>query len=136
MICAISSSSAATGAAQRLVQNGADRAVIVADQNGGIVHAAPSSSGEPAAHASRPFHDQQYPGGPQTIPGKVQCAYYDLGGEGVETEPVGARDQTRLEMSDGGRLDEPGEVELRHARAHVVHEHPAVLVGIARSRRA
>ena len=30
-----------------------------------------------------PFQDRVYHGGPQTIPGRVQCAYYDLGGEGV-----------------------------------------------------
>jgi hypothetical protein len=30
-----------------------------------------------------PFHDSRYSGGAQKIPGKVFCAYYDLGGEGV-----------------------------------------------------
>lgn len=30
-----------------------------------------------------PFQDSHYAGGPQAIPGKVQCAYYDFGGEGV-----------------------------------------------------
>jgi hypothetical protein len=35
------------------------------------------------AYAGKPFHDERYSGGPQTIPGKVQCAYYDMGGEGV-----------------------------------------------------
>ena len=30
-----------------------------------------------------PFHDSRYQGGAQSIPGKVMCAYYDLGGEGV-----------------------------------------------------
>lgn len=30
-----------------------------------------------------PYHDTRYPGGAQPIPGRVQCAYYDLGGEGV-----------------------------------------------------
>jgi hypothetical protein len=29
------------------------------------------------------YHDSHYQGGPQAIPGKVLCAYYDLGGEGV-----------------------------------------------------
>ncbi len=31
----------------------------------------------------KPFQDSRYPGGPQQIPGRVQCAFYDLGGEGV-----------------------------------------------------
>ena len=30
-----------------------------------------------------PFHDSVYHGGPQKIPGRVQCAYYDFGGEGI-----------------------------------------------------
>jgi hypothetical protein len=30
-----------------------------------------------------PYRDSHYQGGPQKIPGKVECAYYDLGGEGV-----------------------------------------------------
>jgi len=34
-------------------------------------------------YAGTPFHDSVYHGGPQIIPGRVQCAYYDLGGEGV-----------------------------------------------------
>src|SRR5690349_17471960 len=31
----------------------------------------------------RSFQDSVYQGGPQAIPGRVQCAYYDFGGEGV-----------------------------------------------------
>jgi len=37
-----------------------------------------------------PYHDTRYRGGPQQIPDKVLCAYYDLGGEGVayhDTDP-------------------------------------------------
>ena len=34
-------------------------------------------------YQGRPFQDSMYHGGPQLIPGRVQCAYYDLGGEGV-----------------------------------------------------
>src|SRR5204863_394670 len=34
-------------------------------------------------YQGRPFQDSVYRGGPQTIPGRVQCAYYDFGGEGV-----------------------------------------------------
>jgi hypothetical protein len=30
-----------------------------------------------------PYHDSMCHGGPQKIPGRVECAYYDLGGEGV-----------------------------------------------------
>jgi Carbohydrate binding module (family 6) len=34
-------------------------------------------------YKGKPYHDSVYKGGPQSIPGCVQCAYYDLGGEGV-----------------------------------------------------
>jgi len=34
-------------------------------------------------YSGQPFHDSVYAGEPQKIPGRVQCAYYDLGGEGV-----------------------------------------------------
>ncbi|MCL6458653.1 MAG: carbohydrate-binding protein [Gorillibacterium sp.] len=34
-------------------------------------------------YKGQPFQDSQYPGGPQSIPGKVMCAYYDFGGEGT-----------------------------------------------------
>ena len=34
-------------------------------------------------YLGRPYKDEKWPGGPQAIPGKVFCAYYDLGGEGV-----------------------------------------------------
>jgi hypothetical protein len=35
------------------------------------------------AHRGKPFQDSVYHGGPQKIPGLVQCACYDFGGEGV-----------------------------------------------------
>ncbi len=34
-------------------------------------------------YRGKSYHDSVYHGGPQQIPGRVQCAYYDLGGEGV-----------------------------------------------------
>jgi len=36
-----------------------------------------------AQYKGTPYHDGRYQGGAQAIPGKVICAYYDLGGEGV-----------------------------------------------------
>jgi hypothetical protein len=38
---------------------------------------------QPVDYAGTPFHDSVYNGGPQKIPGRVQCAYFDMGGEGV-----------------------------------------------------
>jgi hypothetical protein len=34
-------------------------------------------------YAGKPFHDSGYHAGPQAIRGRVQCAYYDSGGEGI-----------------------------------------------------
>jgi hypothetical protein len=34
-------------------------------------------------YAGQPYHDRVYHRGPQIIPGRVQCAYYDFGGEGL-----------------------------------------------------
>jgi hypothetical protein len=36
-----------------------------------------------AGYKGTPFEDNRYHGGAQKIPGKVYCAYYDRGGEGV-----------------------------------------------------
>jgi hypothetical protein len=43
----------------------------------------PAQADEGKSYSGTPFHDSVYPGGPQKIPGRVQCAYYDFGGEGV-----------------------------------------------------
>ncbi|HLO81794.1 MAG TPA: cellulase family glycosylhydrolase [Chitinophagaceae bacterium] len=37
----------------------------------------------PAGYKGEAFHDQVHLNGPQVIPGKIECAFYDLGGEGV-----------------------------------------------------
>jgi hypothetical protein len=37
----------------------------------------------PADYQGKPFQDSVYKAGPQSIPGILQCALYDLGGEGV-----------------------------------------------------
>jgi len=37
----------------------------------------------PSNYKGRPFGDSHYHEGAQTIPGKLQCEYYDLGGEGI-----------------------------------------------------
>jgi hypothetical protein len=40
-------------------------------------------SGFLSQYKGTPYRDSQHPTGAQAIPGKVQCALYDLGGEGV-----------------------------------------------------
>jgi hypothetical protein len=37
----------------------------------------------PPDYAGKPFQDSVYQSGAQVIPGKVECAHYDLGGSGV-----------------------------------------------------
>jgi hypothetical protein len=41
------------------------------------------SSTFPANYQGKPFADDVYHDGPQVIPGRVECAYFDLGGEGI-----------------------------------------------------
>jgi len=42
-----------------------------------------SQSRIPSGYTGRPFRDSLHSGGPQVIPGRLETAYYDLGGEGV-----------------------------------------------------
>jgi hypothetical protein len=57
---------------------------------------------------SEPFRDSVYQGGPQNIPGRVQCAYYDLGGEGVAYHDADAKNQGSggLNPADGSYLNQ------------------------------
>jgi hypothetical protein len=59
-------------------------------------------------YQGKPFHDSVYQGGPQKIPGKVYCAYYDLGGEGVAYHDSDAKNNGSggLNPSDGSYLNQ------------------------------
>ena len=50
--------------------------------SGGLYFAGCASAGL-KEYKGKPFSDSVYHGGAQKIPGRVQCAYYDFGGEGV-----------------------------------------------------
>jgi hypothetical protein len=55
-----------------------------------------------------PYRDSRYQGGPQKIPGRTLCAYYDLGGEGVayhDTDPQN-HGSGELNPADGTYLNE------------------------------
>jgi hypothetical protein len=55
-----------------------------------------------------PYHDSRYQSGPLKIPGRVLCAYYDLGGEGVayhDTHPQN-HGSGELNPADGTYLNE------------------------------
>ena len=61
----------------------------------------------PPGYKGKPFKDQSHKSGPQAIPGTLQCALYDLGGEGVayhDTDEVnqGAK-LNHTEFMRGGR---------------------------------
>jgi len=55
-----------------------------------------------------PYEDSHYHGGAQSIPGKVQCAYYDGGGEGVAYHDSDAKNSGSggLNPADGSYLNE------------------------------
>jgi hypothetical protein len=64
--------------------------------------------GQAKPYPGRPFHDSKYQGGPQAIPGKVFCAYYDLGGEGVAYHDSDAKNNGSggLNPADGTYLNQ------------------------------
>jgi len=59
-------------------------------------------------YKGQPYHDSRYVDGPQKIPGRVQCAYYDLGGEGVAYHDTDAKNHGSGELNpaDGTYLNE------------------------------
>ena len=59
-------------------------------------------------YRGKPFQDSVYHGGPQKIPGRVQCAYYDSGGEGVAYHDADARNNGSgaLNPANGTYLNE------------------------------
>jgi hypothetical protein len=67
-----------------------------------------TSAALPAGYAGKPFADSVYTGGPQAIPGKVQCAFYDLGGQGVAYHTADTRNQGsgKLNPANGSYLNE------------------------------
>ncbi len=60
-----------------------------------------------ANYAGEPFHDSKYHGGPQKIPGRVECAYYDFGGEGIAYHDTDAKNNGSggLNPADGSYLN-------------------------------
>lgn len=59
-------------------------------------------------YSGGPYRDSVYHGGAQIIPGRVQCAYYDLGGEGVAYHDSGKvnNGSGKLNPADGTYLNE------------------------------
>ena len=69
---------------------------------------APSSTGAAEPYRGQPYHDTLYHGGPQMIPGRAMCAYYDLGGEGVayHDSDTANKGSGTLNPADGTYLNE------------------------------
>jgi len=59
-----------------------------------------------------PYHDERYRGGAQKIPGRVFCAYYDLGGEGVAYHDIDPQNH------GSGELNPPDASYLNEFRIH------------------
>lgn len=62
----------------------------------------------PRQYKGIPYHDNRYHRGAQKIPGRVLCAYYDLGGEGVayhDSDPQN-HGSGELNRADGTYLNE------------------------------
>jgi hypothetical protein len=61
-----------------------------------------------AQYKGEPFHDSAYHAGAQKIPGRVLCAYYDLGGEGIAYHDTDAKNHGSGELNpaDGTYLNE------------------------------
>ncbi|HVT98190.1 MAG TPA: hypothetical protein VHE33_11845 [Acidobacteriaceae bacterium] len=61
-----------------------------------------------AGYRGLPFADSRYPGGAQTIPGRVECARYDRGGEGVAYHDADAANHGSGELNplDGNYYNE------------------------------
>jgi hypothetical protein len=59
-------------------------------------------------YKGEPFHDSAYHDGAQKIPGRVLCAYYDLGGEGIAYHDADAKNHGSGELNpaDGSYLNE------------------------------
>jgi hypothetical protein len=75
---------------------------------GGCVSVDLNKEGYLKEYGGKPFHDSVYPGSPQEIPGRVQCAYYDFGGEGVayHTKDTKNHGSGELNPANGTYLNE------------------------------
>lgn len=83
-----------------------------------LLAALPALAQLPADYAGKPFSDPCHQTGPARIPGIVQCALYDLGGEGVAYH-----DTTPENEGSGGlnRQVEPDNHQREHAAAYIWH---------------
>jgi hypothetical protein len=79
----------------------------------GLILALGAHAAVPPDYKGKPFEDSVYKGGPQAIPGRVECAYFDLGGEGV------AYHDTDSTSNGNGVLNQ----QKNHQRPHATPYH-------------
>ena len=67
-----------------------------------------NSQKDKGAYKGKPFENTIYKGGAQVVPGKLQCEYYDFGGEGItfhDSDSINSG-SGRLNKADGSYLHE------------------------------
>jgi hypothetical protein len=84
-------------------------------------------------YQGKPFKDSVYAGGPQSIPGRVMCAYYDFGGEGVAYHETVDFNQGsgRYNPADGTYLNEfrmDEAVDTTYVKGNGIDDNPYNLV--------
>jgi hypothetical protein len=75
---------------------------------GMVAWAAPLEAQDAGSYRGVPYQDSHYQGGAQKIPGRVECAYYDQGGEGVAYHDSDGKNNGSggLNPADGTYLNE------------------------------
>jgi hypothetical protein len=73
-----------------------------------VMVATPSGASSDAKYKGIPYRDSHHQIAPQKIPGRVECAYYDRGGEGVAYHDSDAKNNGSgaLNPADGSYLNE------------------------------
>jgi len=72
-----------------------------------------SNAALPSDYKGKPFQGALHTSGPQHVPGRVECAYYDLGGEGV------AYHDTDTTNHGSGELNLKPEHQRPHASPYI-----------------
>jgi hypothetical protein len=72
-----------------------------------------SQAAPPSDYQGEPFRDSVYTAGAQVIPGRIECAYYDLGGEGV------AYHDTDATNHGSGELNLKPQHQRPHAKPYI-----------------
>jgi len=92
-----------------------------------------SKNGYYSDYAGIPFTNEIYKKGTQTIPGRIQCEYYDLGGEGIAFHDSDSSNSGSggLNPANGSALNEfriNESVDISYTKADGVDDNPFNLV--------